>query len=82
MTILLDSTDSIKLLIPPQSVRPSVLITAAPYLGHDWLENGLIRFVVDAISERKVDGVIFSFSGSDVSQIASPGKVLAILELD
>ena len=36
------------------------------YLGHDWLKNGLIWLVVDAVAQREIDGVIFAFASTDV----------------
>lgn len=46
---------------------------------YDWLEDVLIRLVIDTITEREVDGVMFALSYTDISELTSTGKVFTVL---
>ena len=45
----------------------------------DWLENCLVRRVVNAIPQREIDGVVLAVADSDVAELAGTGEVLAVL---
>ena len=49
------------------------------HLGHDRLKDGVVDVVVDAVAERKVDGVVLALAGADVAQVAGAREVLAVL---
>ena len=46
---------------------------------NDGLEDGIVRDVVDAVPQRKVDRVVLAEAYPDVAQLAGPGEVLAVL---
>jgi hypothetical protein len=48
-------------------------------LGDDGLEDGLVRHVVDTVSQRKVDGVVLALADANVSEFASAGEIFAVL---
>lgn len=45
----------------------------------DGLENGFVSDVINTIAQGKVDGVILARTDADVAELASAGKVLAVL---
>jgi hypothetical protein len=45
---------------------------------NDWLEYRFVGLIVDAVSQRKIDRVIFTGSDSYVAKLAGTGKVLAV----
>lgn len=45
----------------------------------DWLEDSLVRSIVNAIAERKIDRVVLSLADANVAKLTSTRKVFAIL---
>lgn len=45
----------------------------------DWLEDSLVRSIINAIAERKVDRVMLSLANANVAKLSSTRKVFAIL---
>jgi len=46
--------------------------------ANDRLENALVRFVVNSVSQREVDRVVFAGPNTNISKLTSSRKVLAI----
>jgi hypothetical protein len=47
--------------------------------GNDGLEHRLVRGVIDAVSEGEIDGIVFALADTNVAQLTSSWKVLAVL---
>lgn len=46
---------------------------------NDWLEDGLVGGVIDAITKREIDGVVLALTNTNVAKLTSSREVLAIL---
>jgi hypothetical protein len=46
---------------------------------NDRLKDGLVRRIINTVSEREIDSVVFASANSDVAKLASTWKVLAVL---
>jgi hypothetical protein len=45
----------------------------------DWLKDGLVGNIINAIAEREVDSVVLALANTDVAKLASAWEVLSIL---
>ena len=43
------------------------------------LKDTLVRDIIDAVTKRKIDRVIFALSDADVAQLARPWEIFAVL---
>jgi hypothetical protein len=46
---------------------------------NDRLKDALVGDIIDTISEREVDRIVFSLANADIAQFAGSGKVFSIL---
>ena len=45
----------------------------------NWLEDGLVGGVIDAITKREVDGVVLALANTNITELTSSWEVLAVL---